>query len=132
MRKGIRAVDLRDNQRHVRIHTEGRTVVDINRAALHDSRCEAFGQRILHGAKHIVTAGKAVFTGLLHHDFLSAERNDAACAPCARKESELTDRDPVLLKDLYHFTPNGACCSKYSDYVFFHLPAPFILQILHT
>ena len=110
--KGVRAVYLRDNQRHIFIKPESGAVIDIHRAALDYRRGEALGHAVLHRAEDIVHACEALVSRFFDKNVLTVEFHIAARAARACKRKELCDGDIVFLKDFQHLSADSAACAE--------------------
>ncbi len=125
--EGVSAVDLRDDQRHVGLKTEGGAVVDVHGAALFDGGGEFPGHVALNRAEDKVQTVEGVLVRLLDGDVLALEGDALADALGAGERTELIDGDVVLGEDLEHFLTNGARSAQNRDIQSFH---NFYLQLL--
>ena len=108
-------------RRDVRIHAEGRRIVDEHRAGLDDRRGEALGDVVLGRAEDDVHALKGGVAGLLHGDGAAVPPR-APFRRCARwPAGAAPDREPPLGQNLHHLSADGAGRAENGNVIFFHL-----------
>ena len=101
-------VDLGDHQRHVRVHAEGRGIVDHDRASLDGSGCELPGDVAARREQRDVDTLKGLLSELLDHDPLTAEVDGLAGRAGAGQRLELADREGALVHGGDEFGANSA------------------------
>ena len=104
----VRAIDLRDDQRHVRIHAKGARVIHHHRARLHRERRVLSRDVAACAEERHVHAGKGVVAQFLDDDFLAAKRQRLARRPRRGEQRELAHGKVSLLQRLDHFDPDSS------------------------
>src|SRR5207248_6687025 len=112
-------VDLRDHQRHVRVHAEGRGIVDHDRAGPNGRGRELPGGAATCREQRDVDALERLFGELLDHDPLTAEVDGLAGRAGAGQRLELADRKgaPVYGGDEFGADSAGHAGNGYNGFV---------------
>ena len=104
----VAGVDLRHDERRVRIHAERGGVVDDHRAGLHGRGRETLGLRATGREQRDVDAREAFVRELTHRDVLAAEFHRLARGARGGQQAQLGQREFALLEALHQFDADGA------------------------
>ena len=129
MRQRVGTVNLGHNQGDIGFEPEGRAVVDIDGTALFNRRGEAAAHVVLDGTEDIVQARKGLVGCLLNNQLLPLKGHLPAGAAGAGEQTQLADRDVILLKNLSHLAADGARRPENTDFAAFHFFYPPIFTL---
>ena len=108
-------VDLGDHQRDVRVHAEGRGIVDHNGACLDRNRRELAGNAAAGREQRDVDALEGALGEFLDHDLFAAERDGLAGGAGAGQRLELADRKTAAVHGGDEFGADSAGDADYRD-----------------
>ena len=117
---GILRVDLRDDQRHVRVKAEGAGVIHEHRAGLDDGGSEALGDVVLRRAQDDVHALKRLVAGQLHGDVPPVPGQHLAHGALRGQQVQLVHREIPLCQHLHHLAAYRAGSAQNRNVIFFH------------
>ena len=129
----IAGVDLRHDERHIRVKAEGAGIVHKHRARSFDGGGKALCDVVFRRAEHDVHAFKRRVAGFLDDDFPPCKGNGLARAARACKQAQLCNGEVALGKHFDHLLPDGARCAE-DGYVIklflFHRGRSFLVKLL--
>ena len=113
-------IDLRNDQRHVGIETEGGGIVHEYRARLDDGGGKLPRDVVFGRAEHDVHALKGALAGLLDAHGLLLPRKHLARAAAARQQMQLRNGEVPLGQNAHHLAPDRAGRAQNGYFVSFH------------
>ena len=117
----VAGVDLRYDERHVRVETEGRGVIHEHGAGAHDRGGKTLGDVVFRRTEDDVHAGEGGVRRLLDDDVLPLPRHDLAGRAGACEQVQLPDGEAALGEDLHHFLTHGAACAEDGNTILLHI-----------
>ena len=117
----VPGIDLRHDERYVRVQAEGRGVIHEHGAGAHDRGGEALGNVVFRRAEDDVHAGEGGVRRFLDDDVLPLPRHDFAGRAGAREQMQLPDGELALGEDLHHFLSDGAAGAENGNTILLHI-----------
>ena len=119
-------VNLRHNQRHLGIHTEGAGVVDNNGTSFHSVRSELLGNAATSEQSDINTL-EGVFGSLLYSICFTHKFNLLACAALGSQQTQFCKWEISFFDKLQKFSTNSTGSAQNSNVILFHKILPLTI-----
>ena len=121
MLRDIGAVNLGDNERHIRVHAESVAVVHHSSPRLNGCRKQCLGNGIVRRTQHDVATSKGLRRGLFNHHVFALKLHHLACAARARQQLNGAHGEIALLQACEHLRSHSTGCTQNGDGVLLHM-----------